>query len=379
MKDTILPVMRKQSMPAMTRRSLIAGASLSGIAFAAEAPPAIVKLPRKVRLAILGLSGHISEILDALKVLPDVKLQAISDGDAKRLNAIGERAGVPAEHRYGSPRELLNREQFEIAGICGSDGERAGLILDCIARGQHVIAEKPLATEWSDFRKIQAALKGARTQLTMLLPMRFWGAFTAMKQIVESGQIGEIAQIDSQKSYILGNNRPEWMLHRSSFSGTIPYIGIHLVDLMRFTSGREFIRVSAFQAHIGQPAAGDMENTAVTIFQLDNGATAQMHLDYLRPATAATHGDDRLRLAGTQGVLEYREADGLTLITNRQKSHSIAELPANRSLVVNFIASLYGSEPRTLTLHDIYRANESVLTARDAANARRVLEIRKSV
>ena len=109
-----------------------------------------------------------------------------------------------------------------------------------------------------------------------------------MKQIVESGELGEIAQIDAQKSYVLGDDRPGWMLHRSSFSGTIPYIGIHLVDLMRFTSRRELVRVSAFQAHIGQPAAGDMENTAVTIFQLDNGGTAQMHFDYLRPATAST-------------------------------------------------------------------------------------------
>jgi len=366
-------------MPALTRRSLIAGASLSGMALAAQTPSPIVRLPKPVRVAILGLSGHISEILDALKVLPDVHLQALSDGDPKRLNAVGERTGVPAAHRYGSHQELLNREQFEIAGICGSDGERAGLILDCAARGQHIIAEKPLAMGWSELRKIQTALRTTKVKLTMLLPMRFWGSFIAMKQIVESGELGEIAQIDAQKSYVLGNDRPEWMLHQSSFSGTIPYIGIHLVDLMRFTSRRELVRVSAFQAHIGQPAAGDMENTAVTIFQLDNGGTAQMHLDYLRPATAATHGDDRLRLAGTEGVLEYREADGLTLVTNRRKSRSINGLPGNRSLVLNFIENLYGSEPLSLTLDDIFRANEIVLTARDAAGKRQVLEIRKSV
>jgi predicted dehydrogenase len=363
-------------MLSLTRRSLIAGASASGIALAAETQAPIVKLPKKARLAILGLSGHISEILDALKVLPDVKLQAISDSDPKRLHAVGERTGVPAGHRYPSHQELLKREQFEIAGICGSDGERAQLILDCAARGQHIIAEKPLAREWADLEKIRAALRTTKVKLTTLLPMRFEGSFTAMKQIVESGQIGEIAQIDTQKSYVLGNDRPDWMLHRSSFSGTIPYIGIHLVDLMRFTSRRELVRTAAFQAHIGQPAAGDMENSTVTIFQLDNGGTAQMHLDYLRPATASTHGDDRLRLAGTKGIVEYREADGLTLITNQRKLHTIEQLPRNRSLVVNFIANLYGSEPLGLTLDDIFRANEIVFTARDAAKSKRVLEIR---
>jgi hypothetical protein len=54
-------------------------------------------------------------------------------------------------------------------------------------------------------------------------------------------------------------------------------------------------------------------------------------------------------------------------------------LPDNRSLVLNFIENLYGSEPLSLTLDDIFRANEIVLTARDAAGKRQVLEIRKSV
>jgi hypothetical protein len=56
--------------------------------------------------------------------------------------------------------------------------------------------------------------------------------------------------------------------------------------------------------------------------------------------------------------------------------HTIEQLPRNRSLVVNFIANLYGSEPLGLTLDDIFRANEIVFTARDAAKSKCVLEIR---
>ena len=98
--------------------------------------------------------------------------------------------------------------------------------------------------------KDTSGVEASKVHLTMLLTMRFLGVFIAMRQMVESGQIGEIAQVDGQKSYVLGE-RPDWMLHNSSFSGIIPYIGIHLVDLMRFTSKREPIQVSALQAHIG--------------------------------------------------------------------------------------------------------------------------------
>ena len=70
-----------------------------------------------------------------------------------------------------------------------------------------------------------------------------------------------------------------------------------------------------------------MENTTATLFRLDNRGTAALRMDYLRPETAPTHGDDRLRLAGTRGVLEYQAATGLTLVTAKEKPRVITDLP----------------------------------------------------
>ncbi len=357
----------------MTRRAWIA--SLSSIPLVARGQPAPqIRLPGKIRAGIVGLSGHVEEILDARRELPDLEVWALSDPDAALLREVGDRAGVPASRRYTDHRTLLDRERIAVAGVCGTDGEREELILACIARGIHVVAEKPLAMNWAGVARIREALASGKSHLTMLLPMRLYGSFSTMRQVVASGGIGEVAQFDAQKSYILGD-RPAWMLNRSSFSGTIPYIGIHLADLMRFTTLREPVAVSAFQGHVAQPEAGAMENTAVAIFRFDNGAAGQMHLDYLRPAMAPSHGDDRLRIAGSRGVLEYREADGLTLVTNDRKLHKIDALPADRSLVANFLANVYASAPLELTLQDIFRANEIVFAARDAATQNRIVAI----
>ena len=128
----------------------------------------------------------------------------------------------------------------------------------------------------------------------MLLTMQFEPEYQAMRNIVRSGRIGEVVSLDAQKSYKLGM-RPGWMKVRKSYGGTIPYIGIHLVDLMRWISGRELVEAAAFQSNVGFPEIGEMENNTAVIFKLDNRGTASLHLDYLRPATAPTHGDDRLR------------------------------------------------------------------------------------
>jgi len=204
--------------------------------------------------------------------------------------------------------------------------------------------------------------------------MRFEAHYRALKEIVDSGEIGEVAQMAAQKSYKLGE-RPQWMLHRSTFGGTIPYIGIHMVDLMRWTSGRELVETISVQARVGFPHLKEMENTTATIFRLDNGGTAALHMDYLRPDTAPTWGDDRLRLAGTRGIAEYQAATAVTLVTDKHPPQRITELPPGGSLFLNFLNSVYDGGTSVLELKDIYRVNEIVLTARDAGDRHHMTSI----
>jgi predicted dehydrogenase len=165
------------------------------------------------------------------------------------------------------------------------------------------------------------------------------------------------------------------MLNRSSYGGSIPYIGVHMVDLMRWLSGREFVEAVSLQAHIGYPEYGQMENTTGTLFRLDNGGVGVLHMDYLRPLTASTHGDDRLRLAGTGGVVEYQEASGVTVLTGKQKARAITELPKARSLFLDFLDSVYNQKASGLPLGDIYRVNEIVLGARESAEKRTFVKL----
>jgi predicted dehydrogenase len=163
------------------------------------------------------------------------------------------------------------------------------------------------------------------------------------------------------------------MRHRASFGGTIPYIGIHMVDLMRFIGGRELVEAVSYAARVGFPEMGDLENTTATLFRLDNGGTAALHMDYLRPEAALTHGDDRLRLAGTRGVLEFQENTGLSLVTADDPPRTIQDLPPGRRLFPDFLDSVYNGTPVGLGLPDIYRANEIVLAARESAEQRTIL------
>src|SRR5574340_697241 len=349
----------------LTRRNLLAGA-------AALQADSVLRLPQKVRLAMIGLEGHTGEVLGQLKRLPDLEIVAIADTNQRAIERVKRAPNAAGARAYSDYRQLLDREKLDMVCTCGDNGGRAAIILACAERKLHVVAEKPLAIECAALERILAAVAKSGIRLTMLLPMRFSPTYMAMRQIVASGEIGEVAQMGAQKSYQLGE-RPEWMRRRATFGGTIPYIGVHMVDLMRFTSGRDLVQAASFQNRIGYAELGDMENTTVTLFRLDNGGTAALRMDYLRPAAAPSHGDDRLRLAGTRGVVEYQQATGLTLVTEREKPRVITECPRGGSLFLDFLGSVYHGGKPGLTLQEIYRVNEIVLAAREAAESGQIV------
>lgn len=342
------------------------------MASAAAAVP--LRLPHKVRIGLIGLEGHPTEVLNPLPNLPDAELVAIAHPEERLARRAINRPRLSSARYYADYRRMLEREKLDVVGVCNSDGERAQAVLDCLARKLHVVAEKPLACEMSDLVAIKKAVAAAGVHLSMLLPMRLLPEYLALKQIVDSGEIGEVAQMAGQKSYKY-HPWPAWKARRSTYGSTMIWIGPHMVDLMRFTSGRDIRQVASLETHIGHPEIGEAENSTGTLFTLDNGGAATLHMDFLRPGTASSHGDDRLRLAGTKGVAEYQESTGVTVISDRRGLTRITDLPPARSLFTEFLDSIYNGKAAPVSLSDVYRVSEIVIRAREAAQSKQILAV----
>jgi predicted dehydrogenase len=358
-----------------TRRALLFAAGAAGALLAQDpAPP--LRLPRKVRLGMIGFDGHPAEVLGQLPRLPDMELAAYAvDGtDPATLQSQRKNAAVRNARSYDDYASMLEHEKFDLVAVCNNDGRRSKAIVACAAKGLHVIAEKPLALSHQDLAAVKAAYSRPGLRLSMLLPMRFDPEYQALKAIVDSGQIGTVLQITGQKSYQLGP-RPQWQKERASYGSTVLWIGIHMIDLMRYCGGREFVEVAGYQSHAGFPEIGDMENVTAAVYKLDNGGVATLHMDYLRPATAPAHGDDRLRLAGTEGIAEYMADLGVVLVNAKSKPHQVTPLPPRKSVFLDFVESVYLGKPQSLTLADIYRVNEITIATHEASQEHKFLKI----
>jgi len=339
----------------LTRRALLPHAA----AFAAATSAAAA--PRPLKLAMLGTIGHPGEILSALPRAPHVQLTAVSE-DNPQLRARLSRNKVYAQARvYASAEELMAKEQFEIAAVCNDNGARARVALECLRRGIPVIAEKPLALNLEDLGALRAQVEKEGRKLTSLMKMRTDPWFLAIRQCVERGDLGEVVQVSAQKSYkVMGPG--DWRTRAETFGGTLPWIGIDLIDLMRWTSGREFTEGVTLQNRIGFDEIGPVDNSVASLFRLDNGGMATLRIDYLRTPGAPTHGDDRLRVAGTKGIAEYTEATGVTLQRLGHPPVVLKELPPARNLFLEFLAHLEGG-PAPIPYPDLFRAVELALRA----------------
>jgi predicted dehydrogenase len=356
---------------ALSRRVLLAGGS--ALCAAPRLLPA-VSLPREVRVVILGLDGHVGEILNPLPRLPGVSVVAVSHPDAGELDRWMMNPWMKGAARFSDWREMLNHVGADVAAVCNDNGGRAQAVIACIQRGLHVIAEKPLALNSADLLKIRLVSEEHHVRVGLLLPMRYEPAYQMMKQVVAEGLVGEVVQIAAQKSYKAGV-RPSWYLHRATYGGTIPWLAPHMIDLMRFTSGRDFRDAAGYAANVCAPGLGDMENVTASVFRLDNGGVATLRLDYLRPDTAPTHGDDRLRLAGLNGTVEFEQRTGVTLVTHKESPKRLPEISAPGSVFVNFLESVYAGKPSDLPLAEILRISEIVIGAQAAAREHRIVQL----
>jgi len=225
-------------MSMVTRRALLGAASASLYA-------QTVSLPRKVRIGLIGLAPgtHYGEVTSAIGRLPDAEVVAIAEPDAALIQRVKRNPRLANAKAYAETRAMLDAEKLDVAVICNSDGERAAAVLECARRKLNVVAEKPLAITREDLNRVRKAVDDSRIKLGMLLNMRYASPYRALKQIVSAGDIGEVIQISSQKSYKLGD-RPAWFKKADSYGSTILWIGIHMIDLMRFTSGRTYTHAS---------------------------------------------------------------------------------------------------------------------------------------
>jgi hypothetical protein len=96
-------ISRRQSLVMMS-------SSLLGAASAVARTPGQLRLPGRIRIALIGLDGHPDEILTPLSQLPDAQVVAFADGSAAVRNRASKMPALSSVRLYESYDDMLKSE-----------------------------------------------------------------------------------------------------------------------------------------------------------------------------------------------------------------------------------------------------------------------------
>lgn len=359
----------------ITRRTFLQAAG--GAAALAFAPDGKADARRKIgantviRTGLIGREGgHYGIILNSIPKMPNVHWVAYAKGEPREDTAWIQKqpAYTKQTHIYEDYREMLEKEALDVVGVCLPLYENAGASIEAVRRGINVLSEKPAATTFEDLSRLEEAVRQSGVCYGIMLDMRGMPIFQAARKAVQQGAIGEPILVSGQKSYQWGPERPWYYKEKKTYGGTIPWIGIHALDYMHWVSGQEYAQVSAWQGNKAHPQYPGCEDHAGILFRLMNGGTAMCHLDYLRPEAAPSHGDSRLRIAGSEGVLEaFEYGNRVNLISSKGNAGDLP-LPPAVDLFSTFVAHLRGEGQPLISTDDSFSITRVCLKARDAAD-----------
>lgn len=267
-----------------------------------------------MRIAVLGLGFMGSTHLKALRQVPGAALAAVYSSDERKL--AGDLTGI--QGNIGGPGEKLDFSQvrpyrdiaalladpsIDAVDLCLPTDLHETVALQALARGKHVLVEKPMALDGAAAgRMVEAARQAGRVLMTAHV-LRFFPEFTALRQAISNRDLG-------RTRFALFRRRcgaPSWggwLLDPARSGGGAFDLLIHDADMCLHLFGTP----EAIAASGASDAAAGIDCLSAQLFYAD-GRVAEIAGGWYAGAGYPFSMEYSVALEG--GSIEYRSGGGL--------------------------------------------------------------------
>ncbi len=222
---------------------------------------------RPLRIGVVGVGVMGSNHARVLAGLPGAELAGVADPDAKQAEFVARTLGCAAVPDVEGLLDL-GVDAITIAAPTHLHREVA---LAAIARGVHVLVEKPIASSVEEGHEIIDAARGAGVTLMVGHVERFNPAVEAIKDAIRGEDILSIAITR------VGPFPP-----RMSNVGVVIDLAVHGIDLIRWFTDSDIIEV---QPQLSS-AVAEREDIALLQFRTASGVLAHINTNWLTPFKA---------------------------------------------------------------------------------------------
>ena len=153
---------------------------------------------KKLKVGIIG-TGWIAEAhIEQYLQMPDVEIVAGADLVEGKAEAFFKKFNVEGARCYNSHKELLDNEKdLDAVSICTYNATHAECAIYALDKGVHVLLEKPMCVTIEEAAEIMKAEKRSGKIISIGFQPRLDPNMIKVKEIVESGVLGEIYYIQT--------------------------------------------------------------------------------------------------------------------------------------------------------------------------------------
>src|SRR5450755_2657211 len=222
-----------------------------------------------LRIGVVGVGVMGSNHARVLTGLPGAELVGVADPDRKQVEFVARTLGCAA---VANVNELLDLK-LDAVTIAAPTHLHRDIALACIARGVHVMVEKPIASSVEEGREIIAAARRAGVTLMVGHVERFNPAVEAIADAIRNEDILSIAITR------VGPFPP-----RMSNVGVVIDLAVHDIDLICWFTRSQIVQVQPQLSN----AVAEREDIALLQFRTASGVLAHINTKWLTPFKART-------------------------------------------------------------------------------------------
>ncbi len=311
----------------------------------------------KIKFGLVGAGAIAKAYVQAFRNSEYSELVAIADVVPQAASALAQEANCSS---YDSYQAMVTASELDAVIICTPPSTHLDIALALMAKGIHVLCEKPLSIDSLSARKM---LQGSQQQgvlLTMASKFRYVEDVIKAKSLVDSGAIGEIVLFENAFTSRVDMSSRWNSDPKISGGGVLIDNGTHSVDITRYFLGA-LAEVQVVEGKRIQELT--VEDTVKIFVKNNSGVMGNIDLSW----SINKELDYFLRIYGSDGTIsvgwkesKYRQSpqdDWIVFGTGYNK------IQAFQSQIDNFARAILGQDQLLITAEDALASVEAIEAA----------------
>ncbi|MBD8547558.1 Gfo/Idh/MocA family protein [Sphingomonas sp. CFBP 8760] len=249
-------------------------------------PPAPLPPERRVGFAVVALGRlTLEELLPAFAECKNAKLVALVSGSPDKLRTVAAQYGIAPDqcYDYAGFDRLRDNPAVQAVYIVLPNGMHREYVERAARAGKHVLCEKPMANSSAEARSMIAACAKANVKLMIAYRIQYEPYNQRARRFVQEGTFGRLVGATMTNTQTVAPDGAQQWRHKKALAGggTLPDIGLYLVNTARFLTGQEPVEVFARQySPPGDPRYAEVEETVAFTMRFPSEFMAQCLTSY---------------------------------------------------------------------------------------------------